>query len=229
MNIYPSTKVRPYVYFGYNPLTGEFYIGYREANTQPSHIDLFEYRTSSDIVIPIFDQMIWTILAEFEIGNDAYDFEQQLIYENWNNPLLLNEVCYYNKKRFKNRQPWNKGIKMAIEQTKNMKKPKTEKHKLSMRKPKGPHSQSRKDNISSAVKKNWSENDQTQRIANISSGLKGNIPHNKGKSAPELAGKTYALNLTTGEIEHLDSATYQQLKGIQYISTASKEYRQRAD
>lgn len=101
MNICPSTKVRPYVYFGFNPVTEEFYIGYREANTEPSHIDLFEYRTSSKIVNPIFDQFIWTILAEFEIGDDAYDFEQLLIYENWNNPLLLNENCHYEGKRFK--------------------------------------------------------------------------------------------------------------------------------
>ena len=112
MNIYPSTKVRPYVYFGYNPITGEFYIGYREANTKPSHIDLFEYRTSSKAVEPIFDQMVWTILAEFDLGNDAYDFEQLSIYENWDNPLLLNETCFYEKKRFKRKKggsSWSKG------------------------------------------------------------------------------------------------------------------------
>lgn len=111
MNIYPSTKVRPYVYFGYNPITGEFYIGYREANTKPSHIDLFEYKTSSKVVQPIFDRMNWVVLAEFEIGNDAYDFEQQSIFENWDNPLLLNEVCYFKSKgRFKTT---NKGKKLG--------------------------------------------------------------------------------------------------------------------
>lgn len=111
MNIYPSTQVRPYVYFGYNPTTGEFYIGYREANNKPSHIDLFEYRTSSKTVEPMFDQMIWTILAEFDLGDDAYDFEQLSIYENWNNPLLLNDVCYYGKARFKAKKGCNKGKK----------------------------------------------------------------------------------------------------------------------
>jgi len=104
MNIYPSTKVRPYVYIGIHKETGQIYVGYREKNVRlnkPSHIDLFEYRTSSAIVQPIFDQFDWLIAAEFEIGDDAYDFEQFSIYENWDNPLLLNESCFYDKKRFK--------------------------------------------------------------------------------------------------------------------------------
>lgn len=101
MNIYPSTQVRPYVYFGIDSVTGEFYIGYREANSTPSHIDLFKYRTSSKIVNPKFDQFNWVVAAEFFTGDDAYDFEQQLIFENWNNPLLLNRHCFYGKNRFK--------------------------------------------------------------------------------------------------------------------------------
>jgi hypothetical protein len=108
----PSTKVRPYVYNGINPITGEFYIGYREINTKPSHIDILEYRTSSKVVEPIFDMMTWQVLAEFETGKDAYDFEQLSIYENWDNPLLLNERCYFQKERFKSKKgsvPWNKG------------------------------------------------------------------------------------------------------------------------
>jgi len=101
MNIYPSTQVRPYVYFGIDPVTAEFYIGYRKNNKTPSHIDLFNYRTSSKAVKPRFDQMNWVVLAEFENGDDAYDFEQLLIYENWDNALLLNKTCYYGKARFR--------------------------------------------------------------------------------------------------------------------------------
>ena len=99
--------------------TGEIYVGYREQNAAKnvlSHIDLFEYRTSSKDVNPIFDQFNWCIVAEFYDGDDAYDFEQQLIFENWQNPLLLNRVCYYGKVRFKARKrqnvgkpSWNKG------------------------------------------------------------------------------------------------------------------------
>jgi len=103
MNIYPSTKVRPYVYIGIDPMTGQFYIGYREANLIPSHLDLFEYKTSSEIIKPIFDRMNWSILAEFFNGDYAFDFEQRLIFENWGDPLLLNKNVRLpnGKKRFK--------------------------------------------------------------------------------------------------------------------------------
>lgn len=109
MIIYTSTRVMPYVYLGIHKITKEFYIGYREANTTPSHIDLFKYRTSSTTVQPKFDEYDWYIIAEFYDGNDAYDFEQHFIYEHWSNPLLLNEQYRLpnGKKRFKN----NEGLK----------------------------------------------------------------------------------------------------------------------
>ena len=91
----------PYVYRLDNPITGEIYIGYREANRKPSHEDLPEYRTSSKYVGPRFEEFNWTILAEFFNGEDAYDFEQLSIHENWDNPLLLNRNCNYGKKRWK--------------------------------------------------------------------------------------------------------------------------------
>ena len=104
MAIYPSDKVRPYVYMGVDLVTGKFYIGSREKNVKlnkPSHIDIFEYKTSSKKVRPIFSNFTWIIVAEFETGDAAYDFEQHLIYENWHNPLLLNGSCFYGKARFK--------------------------------------------------------------------------------------------------------------------------------
>lgn len=101
MSIYPSTKVAPYVYMGSHKITKQIYIGYREANIKLSHIDLFEYRTSSKIVNPTFDEYDWIIIAEFNTGNDAYDHEQQMIFENWDNPLLVNEYCHYHRRRFK--------------------------------------------------------------------------------------------------------------------------------
>ena len=102
MNIYTSEKALPYVYRLDNPKTGEIYIGYREINTIPSHLDLPEYRTSSKYVGPRFEEFNWTILAEFFIGDDAYDHEQLSIFEEWDNPLILNKSCYYGKQRFKN-------------------------------------------------------------------------------------------------------------------------------
>jgi hypothetical protein len=38
-----------------------------------------------------FEKFDWIIVAEFFCPDSAYDFEQELILENWNNPLLLNK------------------------------------------------------------------------------------------------------------------------------------------
>lgn len=91
----------PYVYRLDNPITGEIYIGYREANKLPAYLDLPEYRTSSKEVKYRFEEFHWTIIAEFFLGKDAYDFEQLTIHENWDNPLLLNKQHYHEKKRWK--------------------------------------------------------------------------------------------------------------------------------
>jgi hypothetical protein len=93
----------PYVYMCIHKETGKFYIGYREKNVKlnlTSDQDLPLYKTSSKIVKPNFNDYDCYIIAEFGSGDDAYDFEQQLIFENWGSPLLLNESCYYNKARF---------------------------------------------------------------------------------------------------------------------------------
>ena len=101
MNIYTSEQVHPYVYMCIHRETGHFYIGSRTAkDITYSHLDLPKYKTSSPKVKPNFDQYVWTILAEFFNSDDAYDFEQELIYNTWNDPLSLNESCYYGKHRF---------------------------------------------------------------------------------------------------------------------------------
>ena len=89
---FTSEKVLPYVYMCVNKTTNEFYIGSRTTKKlkQPSHIDFPNYRTSSKIVKPNFDQYNWLIIAEFFTSSDAFIFEQKLIQENWGNPLLLN-------------------------------------------------------------------------------------------------------------------------------------------
>lgn len=94
-------KAKPYVYKGEHKVSREIYIGYREKNTDSGIDDLVKYRTSSKKVNPIFDEFEWIVVAEFDNGNDAYDYEQKLIYEQWNNPLLLNKNCHYRQKRFK--------------------------------------------------------------------------------------------------------------------------------
>jgi len=96
----------PYVYLCTNKFTQEFYIGYRCSNlkyNRPSHLDLPKYRTSSKIVKQNFDDYHWYIVAEFFDSDDAYDFEQYLIFQFWSDPLLLNESCYHGKPRFKSK------------------------------------------------------------------------------------------------------------------------------
>ncbi len=96
MNIYP------YVYRLDHPTTGEFYIGYRAANKTSAYQDLgYKYFTSSRLVKPRFHEFDCKILAEFFDKNAAYDFEQQLISECFNDSLCLNSSCYMNKRRFK--------------------------------------------------------------------------------------------------------------------------------
>ena len=133
MNIYPSTKALPYVYMGIHKITGQIYIGYREINSNPSHIDLFNYRTSSNIVKPHFDDYDWHIIAEFFKGDAAYDFEQELIFKNWSNPLLLNKNCHHGKRRFKASKGISKpegfGAMVRERQLGKLKGPQSEQHR----------------------------------------------------------------------------------------------------
>lgn len=106
MYIYQSLKPLPYVYMGIHKITGMFYIGYREKNVylnRTSDVDLPIYRTSSKYINPIFDEFNWQIIAEFFNGISAYDFEQSLIKEHWQDPLLVNRQYHVlNETRFRN-------------------------------------------------------------------------------------------------------------------------------
>jgi hypothetical protein len=84
---------------GIHKITGQFYIGYRANKFKqkvPSHLDLgtYYFTSSKRVKEAGFENFYWYILAEFfddETGGiDAYDFEQNLIWENWKNPLRLN-------------------------------------------------------------------------------------------------------------------------------------------
>ena len=119
MNIYTSEQVHPYVYMCIHRVTGHFYIGSRTAkDITYSHLDLPKYKTSSPKVHPIFDEYDWFILAHFvnkdTAADDAYDFEQETIYLTWDDPLSLNESCYYGKHRFRLSGPRTQAHKDAI-------------------------------------------------------------------------------------------------------------------
>lgn len=106
---------KPYVYKLTNPTSGEFYIGYRSANKVPATDDLGkEYFTSSKTVRPRFNEFTPTILKEFTCKEDAIDYEQSIIHDNWGNPLLLNRVCHYGKARFINTQPLTEEVRRKM-------------------------------------------------------------------------------------------------------------------
>lgn len=203
MNIY-STKIYPYVYVCTHKITGHYYIGYRSANLVPSDIDLPRYKTSSLIVKPDFENYNWLIVAEFFNGDDAYDFEQQLISENWNDPLLLNEQHRHRcNGRFKSKpgRIVSDETKEKIRQANLGKKysPETIEKRASKRRGKptwnkgiktGPISDDKKAKISQA---NQGIPKSQQTKDKISATKKGSIPWNKGKKGSQVAwnkGKT---------------------------------------
>jgi len=207
MNIYTSTKAMPYVYMCINKVTSEFYIGYRAKNVKlnkPSHIDFPEYKTSSNIVNPNFDNFTWIILAEFYDHDSAYDFEQSLINEHWGNPLLINTNCHHGKKRFRIKshladtkqkisdaqkgrpgrvqteeikQKISKSLKGRIvpeERKKNISKGK-------IGKPRAPMSEEAKKKISDFQKSRPKPIRSEEHRRNMSNAKKGSVPPNKGK------------------------------------------------
>ena len=97
--MFESTKIMPYVYIMTHKTTGQFYIGFRCANKVPSTQDLGSlYHTSSKFVKNNFPDFECLILAEFFDKDCAYEFEQKLIKENFDNPLILNKHWQSTKK-----------------------------------------------------------------------------------------------------------------------------------
>ncbi len=136
-NIYTSTKVLPYVYIGIHRETGQFYIGSRTTKKLklPPEQDLQKYRTSSKVVKPIFDEFDWYIVAMFFDPINCHMFEQELIYDNFKSPIILNKSCTYkNTKIFQN---FKTKIVMSEKQRNDIRMrfigvPKTEEAKLLM-------------------------------------------------------------------------------------------------
>ena len=85
-------QVKPYVYRLVHKVSGQFYIGYREANSAPAQQDLPKYQSSSNVVKEMgFENFDWEILCEFDDADGAYLMEQKLISDHIKNPLCLNK------------------------------------------------------------------------------------------------------------------------------------------
>jgi hypothetical protein len=89
---------KPYVYRLTHKETGQFYIGYREANWLPAGLDLgIKYYTSSEKIKEIgFNNFDYIVIAEFFnldrtlAADDAYNHEQISIKEIFHDPNCLN-------------------------------------------------------------------------------------------------------------------------------------------
>ena len=229
MNIY-STKIYPYVYVCTHKITGHYYIGYRSANSVSSDIDLPKYKTSSLIVKPDFENYNWQILAEFFNGDDAYDFEQQLISEHWNDPLLLNEHHRHHcDGRFKSKtgRIVSDETKEKLRQANLGKKysPETIEKRASKRRGKptwnsgiktGPQSQERRSAISQALKGKIRSPEHCKKL---SESKKGSTPWNKGKTGGTNSQKGVSKPHQTG-----DANPAKRPEVREKIAQAKKEY-----
>ena len=179
MTIYSSDKAVPYVYICTHKDTNQFYIGYRMVNVElniPSHLDLPEYKTSSKKVRPDWDNYTWTILAEFFDPSHAYTFEQQLIFDNWDNPLLLNgQYRLGEQKQFRTKGPRSDETKQKISDAKKGVKrgpPSTEtKQKMSDAKKGKPRSDETKQKMSDAKKGKPRSDETKQKISDAKIGI----------------------------------------------------------
>jgi len=114
-----TEKVLPYVYRADHKDNGSYYYGYREQNVKfrllPEKDIGVKYFTSSDTIKNKREEFLFTVIAVTQTGNDAYDIEQELIAEHFNDPLCLNKQYYRGtNKRWKK----EKGIPMSDSQRK---------------------------------------------------------------------------------------------------------------
>lgn len=115
----------PYVYIVRNRVNSKFYIGMRSANKVVAEQDLgIHYFTSSKYVKNNFSDFDIEIKAYFIDQISAFEFENELIKENWGNPLLLNR--HYQKSMSKFSMAGAKRSDLAEYNKKTKSKPKEE-------------------------------------------------------------------------------------------------------
>lgn len=91
----------PYVYKVRHITTGQYYIGFRCQNKHEPWVDFGNYyKTSSSVVKSNFDLFELCFIKVFTDKESAYDAEQQLIFDNWTDPFILNRSCFKGKHRF---------------------------------------------------------------------------------------------------------------------------------
>ena len=216
-------KVLPYVYKVVNRTTGEFYIGYREANKKPAAEDILIYKTSSKKVRPIFDQFDSYIIAEFFDGVSAYWFEQLFIEENINDPLCLNG--YYikqGKKQFKSKfgRVFSKDAKQNISNGRNRIDKTTGLTNAQMTSIRSVKTRIENNSYKTSTEK--ANKTKEQRGSNVIGGKKASITKNAideqtGLTNAQLAGKK--ASITKNAIDEQTGLTNAQLAGLKLRQT----------
>jgi hypothetical protein len=88
-----------YVYRLTHKISKQYYIGYRYASIKlkihPEDDLGATYFTSAEYIgIHNFNEYDTAIIFKTVDPDEAYDYENKLILENWEDPLLLKEGCY---------------------------------------------------------------------------------------------------------------------------------------
>lgn len=127
----------PYVYKLTHKETGEFYYGsrYSKKIQFPPERDLIEYQTSSKTIKSMgfenFDFQILAVFFTMSAKEDAYDLEQELIFLNNKDPLILNRWNVHKKSRFINfRSPTTEKREATSLRFKNVSKSEEQKEKI---------------------------------------------------------------------------------------------------
>ena len=188
-----------YVYRLDNPVTGEFYFGFRKANKVPASQDLgIEYFTSSKYVEPRFHEFNYTIIQEFNDPFEAYDLEQFLIYQERKNPLMMNRRCHHGSKSRFSTIGTSCSEESNAKRSASMKgRPMSEEHKTKISsankgKSKGPQSEEHKAKLSTANKGKSTSKQSRAKMSAAKIGIPKSEEHkakissaNKGKSTSE--------------------------------------------
>lgn len=194
MTIYNDNIARPYVYLITYNNSGEYYFGYRQANKNPAKFDIgLKYFTSSGLIksrglnnttIEIINEFTEKDVSGTQStpGDAAFDHEQELIWQHWDDPLCLNQsvkLPHENRSRFKSKKGKRSALcggtwedYYGLEKAKEMKLKASERTKKLANDPE--YCKKLSDSLTGRKKS-------VEHRKNISLSRKGKAPWNKGK------------------------------------------------
>jgi hypothetical protein len=176
--------------------TGKFYIGARGSKKDPLlDLGIKYFSSSRNLKSIIFESGIESFIFEiikdsYKSWKEAYDDEQSMIFDNWENPLKMNKACYYMKKDFgiisedSKKRISKKSLEMWADE---------EKASNIIEKQKESWSDERRERNSEMMKSKWTE----ERRKNHSEKLKGHAGSKKlkGIKKPEGFGEKISERL----------------------------------